>query len=65
MEIAMKAVITALGVVAFAATMAVAKTGKFQTPMEAVSTQQSYVQSYVPWHRSYLDDAWTMAVDQF
>ena len=61
----MKAVIAALGVIAFGATMVVAKTGKFQTPMEAASTYQSDVQPYVPWYRSHLDDAWTMAVDQF
>jgi hypothetical protein len=69
MEMTMKAVLTALGVIAFAATMAVAKTGKFQTPMEEISTHQtyanSYANSYSPWHRSHPDDAWTMAVDQF
>jgi hypothetical protein len=65
MELMMKAVIAALGVIAFAATMAVAKTGRFQTPTETASTYQSYVQLYVPWHRSHPDDAWTMAVDQF
>jgi len=65
----MKAVLTALGVIAFAATMAVAKNGKFQTPMKEISTHQtyanSYAPSYAPWHWSHLDDAWTMAVDQF
>jgi hypothetical protein len=45
----MKAIITALGVVSFAATMAAAKTGKFHTPTVTVSTYQSYAQ----WHRSY------------
>jgi hypothetical protein len=68
MEIPMKAVLTALGVIAFAATMAVAKTGKFQT-MGEISAHQtyanSYANSYAPWHRSHPDDAWTMAVDQF
>jgi hypothetical protein len=44
----MKAVITALGIVAFAATMAVAKTGKFHTPVATSNTHQSYAQ----WHRS-------------
>jgi hypothetical protein len=44
----MKAIITALGVISFAATMAVAKTGKFHTPVVASSTHQSYAQ----WHRS-------------
>jgi len=65
MEMTMKGVLTALGVIAFAATMAVAKTGKFQTPMEEISTHQTYANSYSPWHRSHPDDAWTMAVDQF
>ncbi len=44
----MKAIITALGVIAFAATMAVAKTGKFHTPMVTSNSHQSYAQ----WHRS-------------
>jgi hypothetical protein len=44
----MKAIITALGIISFAATMAVAKTGKFHTPTATVSTYQSYAQ----WHRS-------------
>jgi hypothetical protein len=59
MEMTMKAVLTALGVIAFAATMAVAKTGKFQT-MGEISPHQTYANSYA---NSY--DAWTMAVDQF
>jgi hypothetical protein len=45
----MKAIITALGVISFAATMAVAKTGRFHTPVVASNTYQSYAQ----WHRSY------------
>jgi hypothetical protein len=44
----MKAIITALGVISFAATMAVAKTGKFHAPVAASNIYQSYAQ----WHRS-------------
>ena len=44
----MKAIITALGVITFAATMAVAKTGKFHTQVVAGNSYQSYAQ----WHRS-------------
>jgi hypothetical protein len=44
----MKGIITALGIVSFAATMAVAKNGKFQNPTDT-GTRQSYAQ----WHRPY------------
>jgi hypothetical protein len=45
----MKAIITALGVISFAATMAATKTGKFHTPVVSSNAYQSYAQ----WHRSY------------
>jgi hypothetical protein len=44
----MKAIITALGVIAFAATMAVAKTGKFHAPMETGASKQTTTQWYRP-----------------
>jgi hypothetical protein len=44
----MKAVFTALGVIVFIGTMAVAKTGKFHTPAHTGNSQQSYAQ----WHRA-------------
>jgi hypothetical protein len=47
----MKVVLTALGIIAFAATMAVAKTGKFHTPVETATAKVSYTQ----WHRSLAD----------
>jgi hypothetical protein len=40
----MKSVITALGIICFAATMAVAKTGKFHAPIVTASSHQSYAQ---------------------
>jgi hypothetical protein len=49
----MKAVITALGIVAFAATMAVAKTEKFHTPPDTGKAYKSYAQ----WHRPTVDRA--------
>jgi hypothetical protein len=47
----MKAILTALGVIAFAATMAVAKTGKFHTPADTAAANQPYKQ----WHRPPAD----------
>ena len=45
----MKGIITALGIISFAATMAVAKTKKFHAPTATASIQLSYAQ----WHRPY------------
>jgi hypothetical protein len=47
----MKVVITALGIIAFAATMAVAKTGKFHTPADTGAAKASSTQ----WHRPLAD----------
>jgi hypothetical protein len=44
----MKGIITALSIVSFAATMAVAKTGKFHTP-----TDTGAHRAYAQWHRPY------------
>jgi hypothetical protein len=44
-ETTMKAFLTALGVVAFAATMAVAKTGGFHTPADTGGIYQSYAKT--------------------
>jgi hypothetical protein len=44
----MKAIITALGVIAFAATMAAAKTGKFHTPADTVASKPTTTQWYRP-----------------
>lgn len=41
----MKAFLTAVGVVAFAATMAVAKTGGFHTPTDTGSIYQSHAKT--------------------
>jgi hypothetical protein len=41
----MKAFLTALGVVAFAATMAVAKTGGFHAPADTGSISRSYAKT--------------------
>jgi hypothetical protein len=49
----MKAVITALGILAFAATMAVAKTEKFHTRPETGNVYKSYAQ----WQRPIVDRA--------
>jgi hypothetical protein len=49
----MKSVITALGIVAFAATMAVAKTEKFHTPPNAGNAHKSVAQ----WHQPAADRA--------
>jgi hypothetical protein len=49
----MKAVITALGILAFAATMAVAKTEKFHARPENGNAYKSYAQ----WQRPIVDRA--------